>query len=588
MTPSGFVTTSFSHIRRGTLKPLAFATKPLISAPLAPFLTADLLRLSRDELGEILRWLDIRAAGSLSSTCHALKSCDESCVWMAGRAWDPHDLLNDAFVECLRRGGGRSESFALLVRIVRAAETHATYDPTLVVLICALGHASVLLELLEAFRHLEQEDAAPDEPCNRWMDRLLDNLDSVPIQLADALFRNLGPAEAAARYGHVECLQLILKESKTLAPRLEVALSLASTRGHAACVQTLLRQRRTTTFDIESRHALCAASSAGHAEIVEMLLAASANPDGANPSTAPSAGSCPLAVSANHGHLSCVQLLVAAGASVNGVSGANRGTPLCEAHDAVIAACLIDAKADVNGSSLRLPPIHSACVRNASDVVRVLVAAGANVNATSNTRARLTPLMFAASSGNDQTVHALLQAQADVNMTSSCGLSALVLASSIGLASVDFEAGHCEKTCARCVQQLVEARADPNLGRCEGLTPLMQAADNGCLEMARTLLEAGADANAVSAVGRSALFLCCDRYNRLVSSVNGERYAEGLAACASLLVDFRADPHILDRDGRTALMLAKTTAKRVGDDRMLRRLVKTRYEWCGCALDVML
>jgi ankyrin repeat protein len=71
-------------------------------------------------------------------------------------------------------------------------------------------------------------------------------------------------------------------------------------------------------------------------------------------------------------------------------------------------------------------PLHMACGRNAIEDVRLLLAAGANVNA--QTDIGMTPLMIAALENSPQLVRMLLEAGADASLRSIYGNSALSLA----------------------------------------------------------------------------------------------------------------------------------------------------------------
>jgi hypothetical protein len=93
------------------------------------------------------------------------------------------------------------------------------------------------------------------------------------------------------------------------------------------------------------------------------------------------------------------------------------------------------------------------------------------------------------------------------------------------------------------VNLLIEAGADINRqSEDRGYSPLMDAAQKGDIEMARTLLGRGANPNLKSKDGQTALIICAGR--------SDERLSE-------LLVGHGADPKVVDSLGMSALSYAK-------------------------------
>jgi uncharacterized protein len=100
---------------------------------------------------------------------------------------------------------------------------------------------------------------------------------------------------------------------------------------------------------------------------------------------------------------------------------------------AAASRVLIDAGADVNArsaNSLSVLPIHSAVAGNHDDVVAALIVAGADVNATQPHG--WTPLLGAAKNGSLPSVERLLAAGADPRARNDHGRSALELARAAG------------------------------------------------------------------------------------------------------------------------------------------------------------
>ena len=154
--------------------------------------------------------------------------------------------------------------------------------------------------------------------------------------------------------------------------------------------------------------------------------------------------------------------------------------------------------------------------------IRVLVEAGANVNAKENWGGT-TALMWAASEGHADAARLLVAAGADVNARSN------YVAAANGRG---FEG-----------RTPVANRTDPKTEEFASgwLTPLTLAAREGDVELARLLLDAGADVNAVSGDGKTAL---------AIAAFNGNYEV------ASFLVDRKADVNKADAQRFTPLFWA--------------------------------
>jgi len=193
---------------------------------------------------------------------------------------------------------------------------------------------------------------------------------------------------------------------------------------------------------------LAEATKQGDARMVKTLLAAGSGTEGANED-----GQTALMIAIKNGDLPVFNLLIDAGAKVNAVEKVQDQTPLMWAATAA---------------------------RNAPEMVKVLIAKGANVNArakfndwpgqiTSEPRAQyhtyggLTPLLYAARSG-----------------------------------------------CYACVEALVSAGADVNLPNNEGMTPMMIALDNNQNGVAKFFLDHGANPKVWDIYGRTALYVAID------------------------------------------------------------------------------
>ena len=203
------------------------------------------------------------------------------------------------------------------------------------------------------------------------------------------------------------------------------------------------------------------------------------------------------------GDLEMCRSVLTRGANVNARSSDGR-TPLHvagERAEAVpeIVRLLLDAKADVQAATVAvgLTPLHAAVVQRNTDVVNMLIAAGAKVNATAS---GVTPLLsFTAAESMRATpsgpliASALLGASANLNDTDVQGRSALhlaVIGRSEGL-----------------IDQFLAASADPNLKDRGGRTPLYMAVidPDPKIGIVQKLLDAGANPDARDSGGRSVI-----------------------------------------------------------------------------------
>ncbi len=194
---------------------------------------------------------------------------------------------------------------------------------------------------------------------------------------------------------------------------------------------------------------LTEAARLSNARLVKMLLDAGAKVDSANPD-----GETALMTAISGGDLSVVQLLVDAGANVNTVEKFHNQTPLMYA---------------------------AAASRNASKMVKLLLSKGADVK----------PRALYSDWPSQVTSEPRTQYR------SVGGLNALLYAARNG--------------CYPCVEDLIAAGADVNLPTPEGITPLMIALDNEHNDVAKLLMDKGANLNVWDWWGRTALWIAVDR-----------------------------------------------------------------------------
>jgi ankyrin repeat protein len=242
--------------------------------------------------------------------------------------------------------------------------------------------------------------------------------------------------------------------------------------------------------------------------------------------------------------------LPALAASTEVADAARRGD-----REAVRAA--LARKADVNAPQIDgATALHWAVERDDLEMTDLLIRAGARV--TARTREGVSPLQLAAVNGSAAMIDRLLKAGADTNAAlTSMGDTALMMAARTG------------KTDA--IRVLVEAGANVNASeKWGGTTALMWAASEGHADAVRRLLDAGADVNARSHYVAAANGRGFEGRTPLVNSTDAKaaEFASGwltplmLAAregdvgLARMLVAAGADVNAVGGDGKTALALA--------------------------------
>ena len=374
----------------------------------------------------------------------------------------------------------------------------------------------------------------------------------------------------------------------------------------------------------------------GSAPMVKMLLKG-----GAIPNTVFSTGETPIMRAARVGNVDTVKVLHAHGADVNAKESSEEQTALmwavAEKH-LEVARVLIEAGADVHARSrtLKKPkatgsyyaptlqpyggytPLLFAARENNLDVVRLLLAAGANVNDAAADG--VTPLLVATVRGHVELAAALMERGADPNLDGA-GYTALHWAAGVwessltsGVVGIEPQPRNQEWTALAGLQEpakldLVKALlahgADPNARIVKnpprfgytvcsmnvsfpGATPFFLAAMAADVDVMRVLLASGADPllaldspnNTTPLMAAAGLFWCVGESRatepealgavRLaldvgasINAANGEGRTALLAAAASgwdsvveFLAGHGADVNRTDRHGNTAVMLA--------------------------------
>jgi ankyrin repeat protein len=278
----------------------------------------------------------------------------------------------------------------------------------------------------------------------------------------------------------------LYRSEKMRKARLSTRLMLISLLSVTTVAAAILGQTKTDP-------ALVVAAREGDFETVRALLAKRVN---ANEQARDGATAILWAV--HQSDIKMVRALIAAGANVN-TPNRYGVTPLLEASragDTPMIAELVKAGADVK-ESLHPDgetPLMAVSRAGRLDAVELLLKAGSDPNATDSYQ-KQTALMWAAEEGHIDVVNVLLAAKADPN--AKARVSTLATRKNADHATGGFTAlmfavrnGH-----ENVVRALVKGGADLKITNGDGITATSIAITNDRFDLARTLVDLGADAN---------------------------------------------------------------------------------------------
>jgi ankyrin repeat protein len=362
----------------------------------------------------------------------------------------------------------------------------------------------------------------------------------------------------------------------------EARLMEAVKSGNKDAVRMLLKQPGAVNApEPDGTTALHWAVRADDAATVDLLLRAGAKPDAAN-----RYGVTPISLAAVNGNATIIQALLKAGANPN--------TPLAEGETVLMRAArtgnpealkvLIDYGAEVNHRerSLGETALMWAAAENNAAAVRLLLDHGADANLrsmltefpkanaarTANAlvsvvmpRGGWTALMYGARRGSTEAVRTLAERGADLNVVDPDGANALIYA----IINAHYDAA----------AALLENGADPNVADSRGMAALYVAVDMhtlpwinarpapktldklDSLEIVKMLLVRGANPNATlkgrvlqkqHMAGDPSLAEGATPFMRAAKA--------GDVTVMRLLVEKGADPHLMQKNHTTALMMA--------------------------------
>uniref|UniRef100_A0A8B9PNK2 K Homology domain-containing protein n=1 Tax=Apteryx owenii TaxID=8824 RepID=A0A8B9PNK2_APTOW len=364
---------------------------------------------------------------------------------------------------------------------------------------------------------------------------------------------NRSLAEACSD-GDVNAVRKLLDEGRSVNEHTEEGeslLCLACSAGYYELAQVLLAMHanvedRGNKGDITP---LMAAASGGYVDIVKLLLVHCADVNAQS-----STGNTALTYACAGGFVDIVKVLLKAGANIED-HNENGHTPLMEAASAghvEVARVLLEYGAGINTHSneFKESALTLACYK---ELAALLIERGANLEEVNDEG--YTPLMEAAREGHEEMVALLLH----VVVTAYCCNYKTKLehlnyrgdkhspSHPVSGANINAQTEETQETAltlaccggfSEVADFLIKAGADIELG-CS--TPLMEAAQEGHLELVKYLLAAGANVHATTATGDTALTYACEN---------------GHTDVADVLLQAGADLEHESEGGRTPLMKA--------------------------------
>ncbi|KAJ7392340.1 Ankyrin repeat and KH domain-containing protein 1 [Desmophyllum pertusum] len=234
--------------------------------------------------------------------------------------------------------------------------------------------------------------------------------------------------------------------------------------------------------DSNSDTALTLAAAGGHDELVTLLLV-----KGSDIEHRDKKGCTPLILAATAGHASTVEILLDHGADIEAQSDRTKDTALslaCSGGRQEVVELLIAKGANFEHRNVSdYTPLSLAASGGYVGIIKLLLSHGAEINSRTGSKLGISPLMLASMNGHTAAVKLLLDMGSDINAQIETNRNtALTLAC--------FQGRH------EVVNLLVERKANIEHRAKTGLTPLMEAASGGYVEVGRILLDKGGDVNA--------------------------------------------------------------------------------------------
>jgi ankyrin repeat protein len=279
-------------------------------------------------------------------------------------------------------------------------------------------------------------------------------------------------------------------------------------------------------------------------------------------------GTTPLHWAVRNNDAALVERLIRAGADAKPSNryGVTAIALACESSSAAIVEKLLAAGVSANATGPYGETALHTCARTGNvDGTRVLIARGASLDAGDSWRGQ-TPLMWATAQRHPDVMRVLIEAGADVNARSTIiawerqrtseprdkwlppgGLTPLLFAAREG--------------CVDCAKVLLSAGADPDIVDPDQYTPLVMALINGHFDVAGALIDAGANVDLQDKVGRTALWAAVDSHTVPSSNRPAPRETDDTLSSMDIITK------LLDRGAKVDLALRAQLPYRTKLDR---------------------
>ena len=417
------------------------------------------------------------------------------------------------------------------------------------------------------------------------------------------------PLHSASREGHVDIVEFLFQNGADVnqeSNNQETPLYWASARGKLEILQTLVERG----VDVHSRSKngwtlLKTASHHGHLDVVRFLI-----DNGADVNSSDDDGWSPLHSASQKGHVDIVEFLIQNGTDVNRESN-NQKTPLYLASTSgklEILQMLVERGADVHTRSKNgWTVLQTASHFGHLNVARLLIDNGTDLN--SHDHEGWTPLHAAASEGHVGIVELLLARGADFSVRDGRDRTPLVLAYEQGnpevaerllehipasiKGSMSLLLDRAVNTTANTTPSIIgphdlPSNIEQDMTSVSEQYSLWTAAQDGQLDIVRSLLDSGSDVNDRNTLRETALDVASSYGHLAVARLLIERGADVNARdrhgwtpliaasryeqleVARLLLDHGADVNAKKRDHETALHYAS----RKGNSEMVRLLLE--------------
>ncbi len=430
----------------------------------------------------------------------------------------------------------------------------------------------------------KKEPATPEALCEAAEAGDIKRLRSLLSRGVDVNSRVEGartPLQQAAGGGHKDIVELLIAEGAEIdAVDLSGvnALLRALWRGNEHAAELLLTRGASADLPAEPNepsehselllayHPLHHAAMGGYERVAELLIAGGAD---VNVRSIWDDNETALHMAISHGKSDMARLLIANGADISALSdGMHSGTPL---HHAVLfgskkhmAELLISKSAEVNARNRQgRTPLIDAILRDRPDMFELLLASGADVNASGDDAMVFD---YAVKNGYTDVAKEMISKGIDVNATDFDGATALHRAARWGSNGV--------------VELLISNHANVNATSSDGKTPLHAALRQNHRGIVELLVAGGANLDATGRAKRTILHeAACYRHKTVaeLALANGAdvnaRDADGMTPLhyavreknmdmARLLIANGADVH-----ARTSFTLASPYASGGGEDK---------------------